>query len=119
VREGVDVELLAQDDELYVSAQSAERAAKERAIRRQQLKWLWARLGKLAAMTRSYEAKLMKLGAARSGEATTWFLVDVKLDKRSAAPSYSLNHEERRIAASGRALSLARQFDQPDPAVLR
>ena len=49
-REGVEVKLLAQDDELYVFAQSEDRVAKERAMRRRQLKWLWARLGKLAAM---------------------------------------------------------------------
>ena len=46
-RAGVEVKLLAQDDELYVFAQSADRVAKERAMRRRQLKWLWARLGKL------------------------------------------------------------------------
>src|SRR6266404_3464302 len=49
-REGVDVKLLAQDDELYVFAQSADRVVKERAMRRRQLKWLWTRLGKLASM---------------------------------------------------------------------
>ena len=48
-REGVEVKLLAQDDELYVFAQSADRVSKERAMRRRQLKWLWARLKKLAA----------------------------------------------------------------------
>src|SRR5271167_1290236 len=42
-RAGVDVKLLTQDDELYVFAQSADRVAKERAMRRRQLKWLWAR----------------------------------------------------------------------------
>src|SRR6202041_1563619 len=42
-RAGVEVKLLAQDDELDVFAQSADRVAKERAMRRRQLKWLWAR----------------------------------------------------------------------------
>jgi hypothetical protein len=42
-REGVEVELLAQDEELYVFAQSADRVAKERAMRRRQLKWLYGR----------------------------------------------------------------------------
>jgi transposase len=65
-RAGVEVKLLAQDDELYVFAQSADRVAKERAMRRRQLKWLWARLGKLAAMNVKREEMLMKLGAARS-----------------------------------------------------
>src|SRR5208282_4119266 len=69
-REGVEVKLLAQDDELYVFAQSADRVAKERAMRRRQLKWLWKRLGKLAAMNVSREEMLMKLGAPRSKVAT-------------------------------------------------
>jgi hypothetical protein len=38
--EGVEVKLLAQDDELHVFAQSQDRLAKERAMRRRQLKWL-------------------------------------------------------------------------------
>ncbi len=44
VREGVDVKLLAQEEELYVLARSSARIAKERAMRRRKLKWLWARL---------------------------------------------------------------------------
>ncbi len=44
VREGVDVKLLPQDQELYVLAQSHARINKERAMRRRKLKWLWARL---------------------------------------------------------------------------
>ena len=56
-REGVEVKLLPQDDELYVYAQSADRVAKERAMRRRQLKWLWARLNKLAAMDVSPQGK--------------------------------------------------------------
>src|SRR5436190_18978995 len=43
-RPGVQVKLLPQDGELYVFAQSTDRVAKERAIRRRQLKWLWGRL---------------------------------------------------------------------------
>ena len=40
VRDGVDVKLLAQEQELYIFAQSHARIAKERAMRRRQLKWL-------------------------------------------------------------------------------
>ena len=36
-REGVQVKLLAEDDELYVFAQSTDRVTKERAMRRRQL----------------------------------------------------------------------------------
>ncbi len=97
-REGVEVKLLAQDDELYVFAQSEDRLAKERAMRRRQLKWLWARLGKLAAMKVSREEMLMKLGAARSKAPTAWRLVDVTLDQQSAALTFSLNRKKLRIA---------------------
>jgi hypothetical protein len=65
-REGVDVKLLEQEKELYVYAQSADRVSKERAMRRRQLKWLWARLKKLSLMEVTPQERLMKLGAARS-----------------------------------------------------
>ena len=83
-REGVEVKLLAQDDELYVFAQSADRVNKERAMRRRQLKWLWARLKKLADMDVSREERLMKLGAARSKAPSAWRLVKTEVDKRPA-----------------------------------
>ncbi len=47
-RPGVQVKLLAQEGELYVLAQSRDRVAKERAMRRRQLKRLWARLRRSA-----------------------------------------------------------------------
>src|SRR5882762_11803471 len=50
-RPGVQMKLLAQDDELYVFAESRDRVAKERSMRRRQLKWLWARLQKLSTMS--------------------------------------------------------------------
>ena len=50
VREGVEVKLLPQEQELYVLAQSRSRIHKERAMRRRQLKRLWARLKQLSAM---------------------------------------------------------------------
>src|ERR1039457_1197812 len=49
-REDVRVKLLAQDQELYVLAESRDRIAKERGMRRRQLKWLWKRLKEIAAM---------------------------------------------------------------------
>src|ERR1700675_2844776 len=118
-RAGVEVKLLAQDDELYVFAQSADRVAKERAMRRRQLKWLWARLGKLAAMNVKREEMLMKLGAARSRAPTAWRLVEVALDKESAALTFSLNRQKLRIARrrEGRYL-LPTNLTDRDPAVL-
>ena len=78
-RPGVDVKLLPKDGELYVYAQSRDRVAKERAIRRRKLKRLWARLKQLSAMTLTSEALLMKLGAARAKAPSAWRLVEVKL----------------------------------------
>jgi hypothetical protein len=49
-RPGVQVKLLAQEGELYVLAQSRDRGAKERAMRRRQLKRLWTRLKQLSTM---------------------------------------------------------------------
>src|SRR6266404_3645304 len=63
-RPGVQVKLLAQEGELYVLAQSRDRVAKERAMRRRQLKRLWARLKQLSTMQLTREELLMKLGAA-------------------------------------------------------
>src|SRR5207253_7113963 len=60
VRPGVEVKLLQQDGELYVFAQSRDRVAKERAMRRRQLKWLWKRLAQIAAMKLTREELLMK-----------------------------------------------------------
>jgi hypothetical protein len=88
--------LLAQDDELYVFAQSADRILKERAMRRRQLKWLWQRLKKLAAMEISREELLMKLGAARSKARSGWRLVDVEVDKAAASFTFSLNRKKLR-----------------------
>jgi hypothetical protein len=69
-REGVQVKLLAEDDELYVFAQSVDRVTKERAMRRRQMKWLWQRLRQLATMQISREELLMKPGAARANGST-------------------------------------------------
>ena len=118
-RDGVEVKLLAQDDELYVYAQSADRVAKERAMRRRQLKWLWARLNKLAAMDVSREERLMKLGAARSKAPSAWRLVDVALDEKTGALSFSLNRDKLRTARrrEGRYL-LRTNLTESDPALL-
>ncbi len=44
------VKLLAQDNELFVLAESRDRIANERSMRRRLLKWLWERLKKLSTM---------------------------------------------------------------------
>src|ERR1700756_1205928 len=60
-REGVDVKLLPREGELYVLARSKDRVAKERAMRRRQLKKLWARLAELKAMAPARDTLLLKL----------------------------------------------------------
>src|SRR6266496_4042843 len=65
VREGVQVKLLPQDQELYVLAQSTDRVNKERAMRRRQLKGLVQRLKELQTMELSRDRLLLKLGAAQ------------------------------------------------------
>src|SRR5215813_12536166 len=81
-RDNVSVKLLPQDDELYVFAESKDRVAKERAMRRRQLKWLWKRLAQVAAMKLKREELLMKLGSARSQAPTAWRLVNIKVDPK-------------------------------------
>ncbi len=71
-RPGVKVKLLAQQGELYVLAESHDRIAKERSMRRRRLKWLWARLKQLSAMTLTREELLMKLGAAKQAAPSAW-----------------------------------------------
>ena len=118
-RDGVKVKLLAQDTELYVFAESADRVTKERAMRRRQMKWLWKRLRELAAMEISREEMLMKLGAARSRAASAWRLVDIEMDKASSMFIYTLNRQKLRTVRrrEGRYL-LRTNLTENDPALL-
>ena len=95
-RKGVQVKLLAQDGEFYVFAQSADRVLKERAMRRRQLKWLWQRLNRLAAMQITREQLLMKLGAARAKAPIGWRLIDITVDPASASFAFALNRTRLR-----------------------
>jgi hypothetical protein len=96
VRPGVDVKLLAKDEELYVLAKSRARVDKERAMRQRQLRWLWARLEHLSTMSLTREALLMKLGAARAKAPAAWRLIDTKVDPQTAMFSYALNRKKLR-----------------------
>jgi hypothetical protein len=118
-RPGVRVKLLPQDGELYVFAQSADRVAKERAMRRRQLKWLWARLKQLSAMRLTREELLMKLGAARQKTPTAWRLVTIEVSPNSAMFSYRLDRTKLRVARrrEGRYL-LRTNLTEHDPAKL-
>jgi hypothetical protein len=118
-REGVQVKLLPQDGEVYVFAESLDRVAKERAMRRRQLKWLWKRLRELAAMEISRDDMLMKLGAARSRAPGAWKLIDIEMDRESSMFLYTLNRARLRRARrrEGRYL-LRTNLSESDPALL-
>jgi hypothetical protein len=118
-RAGVQVKLLSLDHELYVFAESVDRVAKERAMRRRQLKWLWKRLRELAAMEISREEMLMKLGAARSRAPGAWRLIDIEMDPERSMFRYTLNRARLRRARSREGRYLLRtNLSESDPALL-
>jgi hypothetical protein len=80
----VQVKLLPQDGELFVFAQSAHQVAKQRAMRRRQLKWLWGRLKQFAGMTQTGQELLMRLGTARKQARMAWRLLAIEVAKDSA-----------------------------------
>jgi transposase len=96
VRDGVDVKLVEQEQEFYVLANSRDRVHKERAMRRRQLKWLWARLAQLSTMKLKREELLMKLGATRAKAPAAWRLIDVDVPASGATFSYALNRNKLR-----------------------
>ena len=79
VRDGVEVKLLLQENEVYVLAQSADRINKERAMRRRQLKRLWKRLRELQNMQLTRDQLLLKLGAAKQQSPSAWRLVEITI----------------------------------------
>jgi hypothetical protein len=118
-RPGVKVKLLAQESELYVLAESRDRIAKERSMRRRQLKWLWARLKQLCAMTLRREDLLMKLGAAKQKAPSAWRLIEIEVAEHKASFTYRLNREKLRSVRrrEGRYL-LRTNLTESDPAKL-
>jgi hypothetical protein len=118
-RPGVKVKLLAQQGELYVLAESHDRIAKERSMRRRRLKWLWARLKQLSAMTLTREDLLMKLGAAKQTTPSAWRLIKIEMAKPGASFTYRLSREKLRKARrrEGRYL-LRTNLTESDPAKL-
>ena len=88
VRAGVQVKLLAQDQELYVFAQSRDRIHKERAMRRRALKRLVKRLQALQTMKLTRTQLLIKLGEAKARYRSAWRLIAITLPEptRARAP---------------------------------
>ena len=118
-RPGVRVKLLAEEQELYVFAESADRIGKERSMRRRQMKWLWARLAQLQGMALTRDELLMKLGAARSKVPSAWRLVDIDVAEHGAGFTYALNRGKLRRARrhEGRYL-LRTNLTETDPVKL-
>ena len=118
-RPTVKVKLLPQESELYVLAESNDRAAKERSMRRRQLKWLWARLKQLSAMMLTREDLLMKLGAAKQKAPSAWRLVQIEVAEQEASFTYRLRREKLRSVRrrEGRYL-LRTNLTESDPAKL-
>jgi transposase len=120
-RPGVQVKLLPQDGELYVFAESADRVAKERSMRKRQLKWLWARLKELHRMSANLKRDelLLKLGQAKERAPSGWRLVEIAVDRESAMFLYALDRKKLRQARrrEGRYL-LRSNLTEGDPATL-
>ena len=118
-RPDVRVKLLPQDEELYVFAESRDRIAKERSMRRRQLKWLWARLKKLSTMKLTRDALLMKLGAAQNKAPAAWRLITTEIAIDGASFGFWLNRKRLREVRrrEGRYL-LRTNLTESDPAKL-
>lgn len=102
VRSGVEVKLLAQEQELYVLAKSVDRVNKERSMRQRQLRALLTRLKELHGMkfTKS-QALLLKLGAVKGKYRAAWRLIDIVLPEAKkrgdkVAFSFRLNRQKLR-----------------------
>src|SRR5271168_954672 len=96
-KEGVDVKLLPREGELYVLARSEDRVAKERAMRRRQLKKLWARLKELQQMAPARDTLLLKLGAAKGQYPSAWRLVKIQVSQDGELSFYLRKDKLREI----------------------
>ncbi len=115
-REGVDVKLLPRTGELYVLARSRDRVAKERAMRRRQLKKLWARLAELQKMPIGRDALMLKLGAAKSQGPQAWRLVEIKVSKEGKLTYRLLKEKLREITRREGRYLLRSNLSAEDPA---
>ena len=100
VRSGVEVKLLAHEQELYVLVKSHNRIDKERAMRRRQLRALIKRLKELQQMKlTSNQTLLLKLGAAKGKYRAAWRLIDIvmpesKTHSANITFSFRLNRQK-------------------------
>jgi transposase len=98
VRDGVDVKLLPEDNEVYVLAQSRDRIHKERSMRQRQLKKLWKRLHELEKMELTRDQLLLKLGAAKQQSPSAWRLVEIGLPGEGKSFRFSLRKDKLKKA---------------------
>lgn len=98
VRDGIEVKLLPQDEEVYVFAQSRDRIHKERSIRQRQLKRLWKRLHELQDMDLTRDQLLLKLGAAKQQSPSAWRFVEINIPKEDKPFRFSLRKDNLRKA---------------------
>ncbi len=118
-RPGVKVKLLPQEGELYVFAQSEDRIAKERSMRRRLLKWLWARLAQLSAMSLTRDELLMKLGSAKTKAPAAWRLIDIEVAEKEGTFTYELNRDRlRKIRGREGRYLLRTNLTETDPVKL-
>jgi len=78
-RENVNVKLLAEEGEMYILVESANRLNKERSMRRRKLKKLWNRLKQLQRQRNSRDQLLLKIGAAKKDAGRAYSLVEINL----------------------------------------
>jgi transposase len=101
VRSGVEVKLLAYEQELYVLAKSHHRIDKERSMRRRQLRALIQRLKELHEMKfNSTQTLLLKLGAAKGKYPAAWRLIDIALPEsktRGANVTFSFRLNRQKL----------------------
>ncbi|HSL86601.1 MAG TPA: IS1634 family transposase, partial [Bacteroidales bacterium] len=101
VKESVDVKILEEDGDMYVLARSAQRANKERAMRKRKLKKFWRRLHELREMKCLTRDKLLrKLGAAEKEAGLAARLVSVTVpgkDELVSSETFTFSLDRQRI----------------------
>lgn len=78
-RENVNVKLLAEEGELYILVESADRLNKERSMRCRKLKKLWNRLKQLQQQKNSRDKLLLKIGAAKKDAGRAYSLIEINV----------------------------------------
>ena len=122
VRDGIEVKLLEEDDELYVLTQSTARKGKERAMRQKRLRRLIKRLRTIQSLKTPLkrDSLLLKLGEAKK-EATqkVWRLLNIAIpavkenpDARSFTFKLNLKNYRSSVRHDGRYLLRSNLTDQ-------